>query len=241
MKQRTMSDSAYSYTIKELPAEERPRERLRYYGPETLANAELVAILLGHGFHKVSAVELAQHLLNRHDGLVGLANLDFDTLCGEKGIGPAKASQLAAAFELGRRLARSDNQERAQVKSPEQAAALLIPRYGDRAQEHVGLLALDAKSRVVKEVIVTVGTLDGSLVHPREVFRPAVLANACSIILFHNHPSGDIEPSVKDIEITRRLMEAGRVMGLEVADHIIVARNRFASLRRLGYMEGTGE
>jgi DNA repair protein RadC len=236
-----MSKSAYSYTIKELPADERPRERLQRYGPETLAQTELVAILLGHGFHRVSAVELAQHLLNRHGGLVGLANLDFAALCAEKGIGPAKASQLAAAFELGRRLARSDTPERAQVKSPEQAAALLIPRYGDRAQEHVGLLALDAKSRVVKEVVVTVGTLDGSLVHPREVFKAALLANACSVILFHNHPSGDCEPSAKDIEITRRLTEAGLTMGIEVADHIIVARNRFASLRRLGYMHGEPE
>ena len=122
-----MSEPAYSYTIKELPAEERPRERLQHYGPETLSSAELVAILLGMGFHKVSAIDLAQHLLNRHDGLVGLANLEFDALCAEKGIGPAKASQLAAAFELGRRLARSDKPERPQVKTPEQAAALLTP------------------------------------------------------------------------------------------------------------------
>ncbi|HUX06456.1 MAG TPA: DNA repair protein RadC [Acidobacteriota bacterium] len=235
-----MSDSAYSYTIKELPAEERPRERLQRFGPETLSNAELVAILLGHGFHKVSAIDLAQHLLNRHEGLVGLASLDFDALCAEKGIGPAKACQLAAAIELGRRLARSDKPERPEVKTPEQAAALLTPRYGDRSKEHVGLLALDAKNRVVKEIVVSVGTLDGSLVHPREVFRPAVLANACAVILFHNHPSGDTEPSAKDIEVTHRLAEAGKVMGLELVDHIIVARNRFVSLRRLGLMKEAG-
>jgi len=232
-----MSEPNYSYTIKELPVEERPRERLQRHGPESLGTAELVAILLGVGFREVSAIDLAHHLLGRHGGLLGLAKLEFDELRAEKGIGLAKAAQLAAAFELGRRLARRDGTDRPQITNPEQAAALLIPRYGDRKQEHLGLLALDSKNRVLKEIVVSVGTINSSLAHPREVFRPAIMANACSVILFHNHPSGDTEPSGVDEEITRRLAKAGNLMGLEVTDHIIVARNRFASLRRLGLME----
>ena len=232
-----MNEPGYKYTIKELPADERPRERLQQYGAESLGTAELVAIVLAQGFRNVSAVDLAQHLLGSHGGLVGLAKLDFETLRGEKGIGLAKAAQLCAAFELGRRLARSDVLDRPLVSTPEQAAELLMPRYGDRKQEHLGLLALDSKNRVLKEEVVSVGTLDSSLAHPREVFRPAIVANAASVILFHNHPSGDTTPSAKDGEITRRLAEAGRTLGLEVVDHIVVARNRFASLRRLGLME----
>lgn len=226
----------YNYMIKDLPEGERPRERLRKYGPEALSNSELVAILLGIGFRNVSALDLAQHLLQNHNGIVGLAKMDLDALCKEKGIGLAKGAQLTAAFELGRRLASASLEDRPTVTTPEQAAALLMPRYGDKRQETVGFLALDTKNRVLKEAVVSTGTIDTAIVHPREVFRPAILADACAVIVFHNHPSGDPTPSKKDAEITKRLMEAGKMLGLEVVDHIIVARNRFVSMRRQNLM-----
>lgn len=227
-----MSDLHYSVTIKELPSDERPRERLARYGSDALSRAELVAIILNSGYRNVSALQLAQYLLHTHGGLVGLARTELDALRAEKGVGLAKAARLVAAFELGRRLASTDAADRPVVTTPEQAAALLMSRYGDRTREHFGLLALDTKNKVIKEVVVSVGTLDGSMAHPREVFRPAILANAAAVILFHNHPSGDPTPSETDIQVTKRLVEVGKMMGMEVLDHIIVARNRFISLKR---------
>jgi len=227
-----MSELLYSVTIKELPADERPRERLEQYGPDPLSTAELVAILLNSGYRNVSALQLALHLLQKYSGLVGLARAELDALKAEKGVGLAKAARLAAAIELGRRLASSGIQDRPLVTSPEQAADVVMQRYGDREREHFGLLALDTKNRVIKEVVVSIGTLNGSMAHPREIFRPAILANAAAVILFHNHPSGDPTPSQNDISVTRRLMEAGRMMGVEVLDHVVVARNRFVSIKR---------
>jgi DNA repair protein RadC len=232
-----MNDLRYKITIKELPADERPRERLQKYGPSSLSNAELVAILLGGGFQNFSALSLAQHMLQEHEGLLGLSKAGMEELCSSKGIGLAKACQLIAAFELGRRVAGSSEAERPVVTSPESAAAILMPRYGHRSKEHVGLLALDTKNKVIKEAVVSIGILDGSLVHPREVFRPAILANAAAVLLFHNHPSGDPTPSKKDIELTARLQEAGKLMGMEMLDHIVVARSRFVSLKKQGLMK----
>jgi DNA repair protein RadC len=227
---------AYTTTIKELPADDRPRERLRAFGPAALSNAELIAILLGGGYRNFSALNLSQYLLQEHQGLTGLAEADIEALLATKGVGPAKACTLAAAFELGRRVSSGGRRERPSVTSPEDAAAVLMPRYGDKPKEHVGILALDAKNRVIKEEIVSVGILDGSMVHPREVFRPAVLSNAAAVILFHNHPSGDPSPSGKDVEITRRLVEAGRLMGVELLDHLVVTRQAFVSLKQRGLM-----
>jgi DNA repair protein RadC len=227
-----MNRVEYHVTIKELPADERPRERLEHYGVGALSTAELVAILLNSGYRNVSALQLAQYLLQSNGGLVGLAKAELDALRSEKGVGLAKAARLIAAFELGRRLASADAADRALVTSPEQAAAVIVPKYGDREREHFGLLALDTKNRVIKEVVVSVGTLDGSIAHPREIFRPAILANAAAVILFHNHPSGDPTPSETDVQVTKRLADAGRMMGVEILDHIVVARNRFISLKR---------
>lgn len=232
-----MQDFNYSVAIKELPADDRPRERLQQYGPAALSNAELIAILLGGGFRNFSALNLGQHLLHEHDGLVGLSKAGMEELRKTKGVGMAKACQLLATFELGKRLAGSGAQDRPSLSSPEEVAAILMPRYGDETKEHVGILALDTKNRLIKEEVVSIGILDGSMVHPREVFRPAILCNAAGIILFHNHPSNDPTPSAKDIDLTNRLVTAGRLMGLELLDHIVVGRNKFISLRRQGLME----
>lgn len=226
-----MSELQYTITIKELPEEDRPRERLQQYGPSSLSNSELVAILLGGGFRNVSALSLAQLLLQENGGLKELSHAHLEKLTVQKGVGIAKACCLVAAFELGRRAARSSGHERPSIKTPEDAAALLMPKYGNLEKETVGVLILDTKNKVIKDEVVSIGILDGSMVHPREVYRSAVISNAAGIILFHNHPSGDPTPSEKDIAVTRRISEAGKIMGLELLDHIIVARDRFVSLK----------
>ena len=229
-----MKQSVYSTTIKELPSDDRPRERLSAYGPQALSNAELLAILLGGGFQNVSAINLAQILLNSSQSLVDLAGKEFEEFTSHKGIGEAKACTLMAAFEIGKRIASASPESSPTISSPEAAASRLMPRYGGLKQEHVGILALDTKNKVIKEVVITVGTLNGSMIHPREVFRPALQANSSSILLFHNHPSGDPAPSEKDIEITRRLAEAGKLMGIEVVDHLVISHNRFISMKKQG-------
>lgn len=231
-----MSSVEYTITIKELPEDDRPRERLEAYGPGALSNAELIAILLGGGYRNFSALNLAQHLLQQFDGLAGISRADLDELRAAKGIGLAKASSLLAAAELGRRVASTGKRERPQISSPKAAGDLLIPKYGDLPKENVGILALDTKNRVIREEVISVGTLDGSMVHPREVFRPALMSNAAAVILFHNHPSGDATPSSKDISITRRLVDAGKLMGMELLDHIIVTRTTVVSLKERGLM-----
>lgn len=227
-----MSHESYSTAIKELPSDDRPRERLQTFGPDSLSNAELLAILLGGGFQNVSALELAQRLLNSSSSLIDLSGKELDELTQHKGIGSAKGCTLVAAFEIGRRIAASSPEKNFTISSPEQAASRLMPKYGSRKQEHVGILALDTKNKIIREVIITVGTLNGSMIHPREVFRPALQANSSSILLFHNHPSGDPTPSEKDLEVTKRLFEAGKLMGIDLVDHLILSHNRFVSLKK---------
>jgi DNA repair protein RadC len=232
-----MEDAAYSVTIKELPQDDRPRERLEAFGTGALGNAELIAILLGGGFRNVSALGLAQTLLREHGSLAGIARADLHALRATKGIGLAKAASLLAAFELGRRVASLGAIERFAVGTPEDAAALLMPRYADLEREQVGMLALDTKHRIIREEVVSIGILDGSMVHPREMYRPAILANAAAIVMFHNHPSGDPAPSTRDVEITRRIRDAGVLIGIELLDHLILARSGFVSLKRQGLLD----
>lgn len=227
-----MSNDSYNTTIKELPSDDRPRERLESFGPQSLSNAELLAILLGGGFQNVSALSLAQRLLNASSSLLELSGKELEELKLHKGIGNAKACTLMAAFEIGRRIASSNKEDSLSINSPETAASLLMPKYGSKKQEHVGILALDTKNKIIKEVVITVGTLNGSMIHPREVFRPALQANSSSILLFHNHPSGDPTPSGKDIEVTKRLFEAGKLMGIDLVDHLIITHNKFISLKK---------
>ena len=229
-----MSKLEYHLTIKEMPEEERPREKMEKFGAEALGNSELIAILLGHGFSKVSAVDLANHLLKEQGGLTGVARLGFAQLKKVKGIGTAKAAQLSAAFELAKRLSASTGEDRPSLKSPAQVARLLMAKYNTKKKEHFGVLILDTKNRLKKEVVVFVGSLASSPVHPREIFHEAVAESAASLILFHNHPSGDPTPSPHDIKLTQRLKEAGELMGIEVLDHLIVGHNRYVSLKEKG-------
>lgn len=218
--------------MSDLPAEERPRERLARLGPTALSNRELLALLVGTGSRRASALQLAESLLG--SGLRDLAGRSLAELRGESGVGSAKACRVLAAMELGARLASEGRGGSPAFRTPEESARYLLPRYGSRPVETFGLLALDARHRLKREAVVSVGCLTSSLVHPREVFQEAVVSRAAALVLFHNHPSGDPEPSAEDLALTRRLTAAGGLMGIEVLDHLVLGAGRFVSLKQRG-------
>lgn len=220
--------------MRDLPAEDRPRERLARHGAGALSNRELVAILLGTGARGASALEVAEGLLDA--GVRGLAGRSLPDLTCERGLGRAKAARVLAALELGARLASEGRQPGGSFRNPADAARYLLPRYGARPVETFGLLALDVRHRLKREVVVSTGCLTSSLVHPREVFQEAVVARAAALVLFHNHPSGDPEPSSEDLALTRRLAAAGSLMGIEVLDHLILGAGRYVSLKDRGVL-----
>jgi DNA repair protein RadC len=220
--------------VRDLPLEDRPRERLARLGAGALSNRELLAVLVGSGSRRGSALDLAEGLLGA--GLRDLAGRSLAELEGEHGLGRAKATRVLAALELGARLASEGRTPSAAFRTPESSARYLLPRYGARPVETFGLLALDVRHRLKHEAVVSVGCLTSSLVHPREVFKEAVSARAAALILFHNHPSGDPEPSAEDVSITRRLASAGTLLGIEVLDHVILGAGRFVSLKERGVL-----
>jgi DNA repair protein RadC len=220
--------------VRDLPLEDRPRERLARLGAGALSNRELLAVLVGSGSRRGSALDLAEGLLGA--GLRDLAGRSLAELEGEHGLGRAKATRVLAALELGARLASEGRTPSAAFRTPESSARYLLPRYGARPVETFGLLALDVRHRLKHEAVVSVGCLTSSLVHPREVFKEAVSARAAALILFHNHPSGDPEPSAEDVSITRRLVSAGTLLGIEVLDHVILGAGRFVSLKERGVL-----
>jgi DNA repair protein RadC len=229
-------EERYSVAIKEMPSEERPRERLLHFGAQALSSAELLAIVLRTGTKERSAVGLAEHLLSVHGGLRGVANATVDELAQVKGLGPVKGVQIAACVELGKRLGAYTEDSRPMIRTPEDVARLLMPELRDSRKEHFKSLLLDTKNRVLKNVTVSVGTLDASIVHPREVFKDAIAVSAAAMIVAHNHPSGDPTPSNEDRIVTSRLCEAGRVVGIEVLDHVVLGDGRWVSLKQLGWM-----
>jgi DNA repair protein RadC len=218
--------------VRDLPADDRPRERLAQLGPSALSNRELLAVLVGSGSRGRSVLDLADQLLGR--GLGDLAGRSLAALEGEHGLGRAKASRVLAALELGARLASEGGAPAPALRTPESCARFLLARYGARPVETFGVLALDVRHRLKHEVVISVGCLTSSLVHPREVFKAAVDARAAALILFHNHPSGDPEPSSEDVAITRRLASAGTLLGIEVLDHVVLGAGRFVSLKERG-------
>jgi len=232
-----MGDSESRYRIKDLARLDRPRERLARYGPAVLSNAELIAILLRTGIAGLNAVQLARHLLIEMGGLVGIHRADFEQLRQQRGVGPAKAAQLKAAVELGRRLSVAQPEERPVIQSPDDAAVLLMYEMGALEQEYLRVILLDTRNRVVKMVDVYHGSLNASLIRVGEVFRDAVRINAASMIVAHNHPSGDPDPSPEDVQVTRAIVAAGKLLDIEVLDHLIIGKNRFVSLKakRLGF------
>jgi DNA repair protein RadC len=220
--------------LHELPLAERPRERLARLGPSALSSRELVAALLGTGFRGASALDVAGELVG--PGLHALASRSLNDLEQVRGLGRAKATRLLAALELGARLASDPGAAPPSLQSPGEAARYLLPRYASRPVETFGLLALDARHRLRREAVVSVGCLTASLVHPREVFQEAVVSRAAALVLFHNHPSGDPEPSAEDLALTRRLAAAGSLMGIEVLDHLVLGAGRFVSLKERGVL-----
>jgi DNA repair protein RadC len=216
------------------PPDDRPREKLMRLGAAALGDNELLAIVMGSGSVSSTALELANQVLHAIGGAHALTKASVDDLQHLKGIGPARAAQIIAATELGRRTLLRPPHERVQFLNPAAVAAHLIPHFGSRTVEHFGLLMLDTKHRLRRLRVISIGTLDSSLVHPREVFREAAAASAAAIVLFHNHPSGDPSPSRNDIHLTKRLIRAGGVMGIDVLDHIIVAETRYFSFREQG-------
>lgn len=220
--------------ITDWPAQERPREKLRDRGPQALSDAELLAILLRTGTGRQTALDLARTLITGDRPLRRLATLTVPELTRLHGIGEAKAVTVMAAIELGRRLAAMPAGEKTLLREPGDAAACVIPMLRDRTNEVFCVLVLDAMNGLRQIVQLTSGTLTASLVHPREVFKAAIDHRAASVIVVHNHPSGNPEPSREDVEVTRQLVAAGKTLGITLHDHIIVAGNRFVSLAERG-------
>jgi DNA repair protein RadC len=217
-----------------VPLTERPRERLARVGPGGLSSRELLAAVLGTGARGATALDVADGLLA--SGLHGLAARSLFELERVRGVGRAKGARVLAAFELGARLACEPGPTSPSLQSPAEAARYLLPRYSPRPVETFGLLALDARHRLRREAVVSVGCLTASLVHPREVFQEAVVSRAAALVLFHNHPSGDPEPSAEDLALTRRLAAAGSLMGIEVLDHLVLGAGRYVSLKERGVL-----
>jgi DNA repair protein RadC len=220
--------------MKSVAAHDRPREKLQRVGAAALGDNELLAVVFGHGRANASALDLANAVLTAVAGLDRLARVRYDELRGIPGIGAAKAAQIVAAVELGRRTLTRVGRERVQITSPRVLAEMLLPQYGSRAVEQFGVVLLDTKHRVIRTLVLSVGTLDASIVHPREVFGAAAAAGAAALVLFHNHPSGDPRPSPDDVELTRRLAAAGVLMGIDVIDHVILADVRYYSFKEEG-------
>ena len=229
---------AYQVFIREMPADERPRERLARYGPEALATAELLAILLRTGTAQQSALGLANQLLSRFGSLRAIAVAPVEELSSLPGIGLAKAAQLKSAFELGKRLAVAGEPARPLVKSPADAANLVMEDLRHRDKEHFQALFLDTRNRVTAVTTISIGSLSQNVVHPREVFKQAIARSSAAMIVCHNHPSGDLSPSEEDRALTNRLVEAGKLLGIPVLDHIIIGAEGFLSLKERGLMEG---
>jgi DNA repair protein RadC len=222
--------------MKAVALHDRPREKLQRLGASALGDNELLAIVVGNGQPNASALDLANMLLADAGGVEGLARAHHDQFMRVPGIGAARAAQVQAAVELGRRTLTRPGRQRVQITTPRAMAELLLPLYGNRGVEQFGVVLLDTKHRVMRTTIVTVGTLDASIVHPREIFREAAAGGAAAIVVFHNHPSGDPEPSKEDVVLTRRLVEAGVLMGIDVLDHIVLASVRYCSMKEEGYI-----
>jgi DNA repair protein RadC len=231
-----MSTTYQSFRIADMLPEMRPRERLEKGGPESLTTPELLAILFRTGTPKRNAVQVAEDLCRDLGGLAGIATASLDQLASIEGIGRVKAIEVKAAVELAKRLAATQEEAKPVIRSPADAAHLMMAELRYETREHLCALILDARNQVRHTRKISTGTLTESLVHPREVFREAIQFSAAAIILVHNHPSGDPDPSPEDIATTKRLTTAGKVVGIEVLDHIVIGDGRWTSLKQRNLM-----
>jgi DNA repair protein RadC len=226
--------------MKELAKHDRPREKLERLGAAALGDNELVAIVLGSGSRECDALELANRLLERAGGLHALPRSSLDQLCG-RGVGAARAAQVAAAVELGRRTLVRTALERPRYQTPQQLACYLLPQYGAAIVEQFGIVLLDTRHRVIRIRLISIGGLDAAIVQPRDVFREAAAVGASAVVLFHNHPSGDPTPSSDDFALTQRMVDAGDIMGIDVLDHLILSEQRYYSMVEAGRLAGRVE
>ncbi|MCD6390446.1 MAG: DNA repair protein RadC [Dehalococcoidia bacterium] len=224
-----------SFTVRDLPLSERPRERLLKLGSEALSAQEILALILGRGIKGESVMVTSQKLLSRFGNLRGIANASVEELMQISGMGPAKTAQIKAAFELSKRLeADVGEKPRPALLSPEDVVAIVRSQLKGKKKEHFLVLCLDTRNRLINCMPVSIGSLDTSIVHPREAFKEAVSSSAASVIFVHNHPSGDPEPSKEDVELTKRLAKAGEIIGIDVLDHIVVCDKSYLSLKDKG-------
>ncbi len=222
------------YRITDLHASDRPRERLASLGPQALSNAELIAILLRVGVKGENAVSVAQRLLNKFGGLQGLHRAPFEELKKQRGIGEAKAAQIKAAIELGRRLTLESPEERPSINSPADAAALVAYEMSALEQEHLRVMLLDRRNHVLDIVEIYKGSVNSSQIRVGEIFKEAIRRNASALIVIHNHPSGDPTPSPDDVAVTRAIVQAGKLLDMEVLDHMVIGQGKWVSLKERG-------
>lgn len=228
---------AETIMVRDLPLEERPREKLVSYGPAVLSNAELLAILLRTGTRGESVLRMAERVLSycKDRGLASMVHMSVEELAKIHGLGPGKAATVLAAVELGRRLAIAEARVEI-IHGPEDVARFAMPHFRHETKEHFAVLLLNTKNHILAMPVISQGSLTASVVHPREVFEAAVRHSAASMILLHNHPSGDPSPSREDIAVTERLVKAGQIMDIPVLDHVIIGKDSFASLKEKGLM-----
>lgn len=231
------SESKPTYTIHDLPKGTRPRERLAQLGPQALSDAELIAIILRSGAQGINAIDMATDIIRYYRTLPALARASFTDLQQHHGIGEAKSAQILAAIELGRRVLRAMPEDRPRVDSPETVARLLLSELAYADQEHVKVVLIDSRNTVIATPTIYKGTLNTTSIRVGEIFKEAIRNNAAAIIIAHNHPSGDPTPSPEDVILTRRIVEAGRLLNIDVLDHLILGHNRWVSMkeRRLGF------
>lgn len=227
--------------MKDVAPHDRPREKLERLGAGGLGDNELLAAILGSGTRDLDALGLANLVIDHVGGVDGLTRVAAGDLCRVRGVGHARAAQILAAVEFGRRTLVRHGGERPRLGSPALLGAHLLPQYGACAVEQFGIAMLDSRHRLIRTRLLSTGSLDTTIVHPREVFREALASSAAVIVLFHNHPSGDPTPSPEDVALTVRLVQAGSVMGIEVVDHLILADRRYLSLLEAGYLPSTAE
>jgi DNA repair protein RadC len=223
-----------TFTVRDLPRQERPRERLQKFGPEALSAQELLALVIGRGIPKKSVMSIAQELLGKFGNVKAISQATIEELSQIKGIGLAKAAQIKACFELGRREDLEPEMINFDIKNPEAVVKAIRASIKDKAKEHFKLILLNPRNKIIGISTISVGTLNASLVHPREVFKDAITHSAASVVLAHNHPSGDPEPSEDDLKITKKLVESGKILGIEVLDHIVIGKNGFLSFKEKG-------